>query len=82
MAPPQQHRLLNQFLFNDRFMQTSYDRRREKGTITEPPATTNASGVLPHVTTRGVEHLRNHVKRNFLELLLRPIVRGHHSSLL
>lgn len=42
--PPQQHRVLNQFLFSDRFMQTSYDRRREKECITEPPITATASG--------------------------------------
>lgn len=42
--PPTEHRLLNQFLFNDRVAQTSYDQRREKGTITEPPGITNASG--------------------------------------
>lgn len=42
--PPTEHRLLNQFLFNDRVAQTSYDQRRDKGVITEPPGTSNASG--------------------------------------
>ena len=50
VPPPPQHRLLNQFLYNDRFMQTSYNRRRNKETATEPPTTTNATGESTNVS--------------------------------